>query len=690
MRRWGVLALTLCLMLSSSQATSSTTTPPAPTGSTAPGGSTATGAPGVTPAAGNAETGFSQAEISAGFTIDADPAKMSNGFTKELEITCNFSWKDNNAFDCIFSIVLEKTPTPDPSDTDWRHVASVGYNGLKTLENLGAVVTGVLVKDRLTSNARDSFINYKFRYPDQDQAIGRYKCTVGGIDAKYAVMEAVVETKVEATAVDQTMIVDKLKRVDMSKDELRSRFYGARQTIMASGMSSIMDGHRYSLSKQGWYDVPTAQMTCKRFGGKLAEIQSSGQWCNMEAYVRDRVMYGERFIVGIKRNEFFKANMRGEMMYEYLTRPNQEVLFKKWNVRPTSDMQDECVYMTHQKSQMGFGMYPMPCDKMERVRFLCEFPEDDGYYNYIIDMANNSHVENIQPDNNFDIFSCINNINNNNNYVSNYDNMNNNNNNEDDFNRNNYNNYVPTDKMIEKMRNNNNMKSNNNMGNNNNANNNNNNFNNNNNNNMNNNMGNNQNWNNNNNNWNNNNNNWNNNQNWNNIQKNNWNNNQNSWNNNQNNQWNNNQNNNWNNNQQNNNWMNNQGSMNSGWNNNQNSWNNNQGGMGTNLNDNNNYNNNNYNNNNYNNNNNNNFNNNNYNQGNNNNWNNGNSMNNNMINNMNNMNNNNNNNNIVDNIAGGSANNVNNALANNNNNDANNSNNNNGNNNGATTPVPTN
>merc|ERR1711971_10719 len=679
MRRWGVLALTLCLMLSSSQATSSTTTLPAPTGSTAPGGSTATGAPGVTPAAGNAETGFSQAEISAGFTIDADPAKMSNGFTKELEITCNFSWKDNNAFDRIFSIVLEKTPTPDPSDTDWRHVASVGYNGLKTLENLGAVVTGVLVKDRLTSNARDSFINYKFRYPDQDQAIGRYKCTVGGIDAKYAVMEAVVETKVEATAVDQTMIVDKLKRVDMSKDELRSRFYGARQTIMASGMSSIMDGHRYSLSKQGWYDVPTAQMTCKRFGGKLAEIQSSGQWCNMEAYVRDRVMYGERFIVGIKRNEFFKANMRGEMMYEYLTRPNQEVLFKKWNVRPTSDMQDECVYMTHQKSQMGFGMYPMPCDKMERVRFLCEFPEDDGYYNYIIDMANNSHVENIQPDNNFDIFSCINNINNNNNYVSNYDNMNNNNNNEDDFNRNN-----------------NNMKSNNNMGNNNNANNNNNNnnnFNNNNNNNMNNNMGNNQNWNNsnnnwnnNNNNWNNNNNNWNNNQNWNNIQKNNWNNNQNSWNNNQNNQWNNNQNNNWNNNQQNNNWMNNQGSMNSGWNNNQNSWNNNQGGMGTNWNNNNNYNNNNYNNNN----NNNNFNNNNYNQGNNNNWNNDNSMNNNIINNMNNMNNNNNNNNIADNIAGGSANNVNNALANNNDNDANNSNNNNGNNNGATTPVPTN
>ena len=59
-------------------------------------------------------------QVDAGFTLEADPEKMSNGFTKELEITCNFAWKDNQAFDRIFSMVLEKTPTPDPSDEDWR------------------------------------------------------------------------------------------------------------------------------------------------------------------------------------------------------------------------------------------------------------------------------------------------------------------------------------------------------------------------------------------------------------------------------------------------------------------------------------------------------------------------------------------------------------------------------------------
>ena len=46
---------------------------------------------------------------------------------------------------------------------DSRHIASVGYNGLKTLDNLGAVVTGVLVKDRKTPSKGDSFINYKVR-----------------------------------------------------------------------------------------------------------------------------------------------------------------------------------------------------------------------------------------------------------------------------------------------------------------------------------------------------------------------------------------------------------------------------------------------------------------------------------------------------------------------------------------------
>ena len=41
---------------------------------------------------------------------------------------------------------------------------------------------------------------FQFRYPSQDNAIGRYKCTLGGIDNKYTVLDAAVETKVEATA----------------------------------------------------------------------------------------------------------------------------------------------------------------------------------------------------------------------------------------------------------------------------------------------------------------------------------------------------------------------------------------------------------------------------------------------------------------------------------------------------------
>lgn len=293
--------------------------------------------------------------------VMAKPTSIHNGFTKFLTVNCTFYHGPNSDFSTIMSLILSKSSSPKTDD--FSEVASLtAFSGdsVDVKDTVGGSVSG-----HLQANS-ESFIALEWTYPS-GTVEGQYKCEAYGMDKRGHPRVSSAITSVSEKSVDLDMVLENMKKMDSTLDELiayklslTSRLDNSMKAIMAAQAPYM--GKTYYLSHPMMMNSAVADSLCRLYGGYMVEINNKAEYDFVADMVQKKAM-GDSVALGASD----EAHEGSWMFMQSGSAMNTLV----WQAgQPDGQGIENCLYLTGNSTDTG--MYDDVCMGQGMDRFICE------------------------------------------------------------------------------------------------------------------------------------------------------------------------------------------------------------------------------------------------------------------------------------------------------------------------------
>ncbi|KAH9519336.1 hypothetical protein Btru_075287 [Bulinus truncatus] len=225
-------------------------------------------------------------------SIEIHPNIITDGQTRDVNITCSFSPSTTHGLSSLFSVLLSHSPTMD--EAEFRPLASINVFDKKI--SAGSLKKSATVSGFINSSG-ESVLHLNWKNPKSDKS-GLYRCSFTGVSALDYPLTLTSTDAVVTTGTDQEDVIKKvtdiekaIKDMNLKFDTLRSQtthLQAAHDSLLlrlnrsrdaAFHVSPSFNGSRYYLTKYlDVFEVTWAQSTCELYGGYLAEIDDAEEF----------------------------------------------------------------------------------------------------------------------------------------------------------------------------------------------------------------------------------------------------------------------------------------------------------------------------------------------------------------------------------------------------------------------------
>ncbi|XP_059150134.1 uncharacterized protein LOC131936985 [Physella acuta] len=338
-----------------------------------------------------------QAQLTGGLVhMSANPSVIDLGLTS-LTVRCDLNQVDQHNMSAILSIIVSRAANSSSTYTELASVVAFAGQPVRVLSSEGLTANGSI---DIGSN---SFLELQWEHPTEKQN-GHYMCACQGLDIIGHNVNVMAGTDVTSRRPGSDQLLEKIRELDvdlkLAKQDITD--LNSLVTVLIHNMShsesismaaqaniqllqhynSAMEEDRkswlfsysvhdrnttYSLTRQPYMTVATAEFLCQRYGGYLVEIDDAREYHVVQGLLNYTDYVSYYIYTGI-----YKERPEGTFKFRRSQKPAQ--FFNWYPDQPTDRPFENCVFLLPEHNST---MYLSRCNT-NNVQAVCEFPDSSN------------------------------------------------------------------------------------------------------------------------------------------------------------------------------------------------------------------------------------------------------------------------------------------------------------------------